>query len=215
MDIIITGNSKREYMPDETEIKFTFNQKSKSYEEVLDAGTKSVEEYLNFLLGLGYKKEDFRTENMRVSEDKEYNGTTKKYETIGFVFSQTINLRFDYDIKKLANLMEMTSKLDNAPLYTVSFDVKNKDKIKYELYTDAVTDAKNQAEILARASGMKLVCPVSVSTDLNMINYECYSETRFDGARLCKTSASNSIQNTFTPENVVVESSLKVIWRAE
>lgn len=216
MEINVIGNAKKEYVPDMVEIVFTFLQKNKEYDAVVEAGVEAVDGYLKFLVDFGFEKSSCKTSSMRVSESREYNEKIRKYEVTGFEFSQVIKLRFDYDVKKLAEIIEKTSKLKTPPIYTVNFSVKDKKKIEYELYKDAVLDAKNQAEIIAISSGLKLEKCLKVSTNLNERCYDLYSETSFKGERMMsKCAVSDTIQNNFTPENIIVESNLAVVWNAE
>ena len=215
MKINVVGYAKKEVLPDEVEICFTFNRKSETYEGAVELGTKSVDDYLKFLKAFGFQKDEFKTCNLRVSENKEYDESKRKYVSVGYVYTQTVKLKFDYDVKILADIMEQTSKLEFAPEYTVRFDVKNKDKLSYELYGEAVADAKNQAEIIAKASGLNLSVCKRISTNLTDNAIELYSETSFNGERMmCKSAVSNMVQNNFTPEEITVETKLYVIWEA-
>lgn len=96
-------------------------------------------------------------------------------------------------------------------------DVKKAEKALYEA---CVKDAKEQAETIAKASGLKLTKCEKVSC--MPFENAFISATKFDGyaqmegaKKYSLGTASQSIQNTFVPEDIKVANSLYVIWRAE
>lgn len=209
MDIVVMGKGKLNFKPDQIVINFDFNLKEKTYEKVLQLGTNVVENYLNLLLNLGFKKEDFKTRSFRVSENREYDNVKRTYVSKGYVFSQSANIKFDYDMEKLAQLMEKTSSFDEAPAYSINFDIKDEKSAEAELLKLAYKDAEMQAKFIASASGKELKDCVKVSFE--PFDEKLTSESRLGSNEMmcyAKSSAravSDSIQTVFVPEDVVVE----------
>lgn len=209
MDIVVMGKGKLNFKPDQIVINFDFNLKEKTYEKVLQLGTNVVEKYLSLLLSFGFKKEDFKTRSFRVSENREYDNIKRTYVSKGYVFNQSAKIKFDYDIKKLSQLMEKTSAFDDAPAYRIDFAIKDEKCAEEELLKLAFKDAEMQAKFIASASGKELKDCVKVSFE--PFDEKLTSESRLDSnemmcyAKAGARAVSESVQTVFVPEDVVVE----------
>lgn len=216
MDIVVMGKGKLIFKPDQIVINFDFNAKEKTYEQVLQQGTAGVEKYLNLLLSLEFKKEDFKTRSFRVSENREYDNMKRIYVSKGFVFNQSARIKFDYDMEKLAQLMEKTSAFDDAPAYRIDFAIKDEKSAEEELLKLAYKDAEMQAKFIASASGKELKDCVKVSFE--PFDEKLTSESRLGSnemmccAKASARAVSDSIQTVFVPEDVVVEKEIYCLF---
>ena len=216
MDIVVMGKGKVNFKPDQIVINFDFNVKEKTYEQVLQQGTAGVEKYLNLLLSLGFKKEDFKTRSFRVSENREYDNMKRIYVSKGFVFNQSARIKFDYDMEKLSQLMEKTSAFDDAPAYRIDFAIKDEKSAEEELLKLAYKDAEMQAKFIASASGKELKDCVKVSFE--PFDEKLTSESRLGSnemmycAKASARAVSDSIQTVFVPEDVVVEKEIYCLF---
>ena len=216
MDIVVMGKGKLNFKPDQIVINFDFNAKEKTYEQVLQQGTAGVEKYLNLLLSLGFKKEDFKTRSFRVSENREYDNMKRIYVSKGFVFNQSARIKFDYDMENLAQLMEKTSAFDDAPTYRIDFAIKDEKSAEGELLKLAYKDAEMQAKFIASASGKELKDCVKVSFE--PFDEKLTSESRLGSnemmycAKASARAVSESIQTVFVPEDVVVEKEIYCLF---
>lgn len=216
MDIVVMGKGKLNFKPDQIVINFDFNAKEKTYEQVLKQGTAGVEKYLNLLLSLGFKKEDFKTRSFRVSEKREYDNMKHIYVSNGFVFNQSAKIKFDYDMEKLSKLMEKTSVFDDAPAYRIDFAIKDEKSAEEELLKLAYKDAEMQAKFIASASGKEVKDCVKVSFE--PFDEKLTSESRLGSnemmycAKASARAVSESIQTVFVPEDVVVEKEIYCLF---
>ena len=216
MDIVVMGKGKVNFKPDQIVINFDFNVKEKTYDQVLQHGTAGVEKYLNLLLSLGFKKEDFKTRSFRVSENREYDNMKRIYVSKGFVFNQSARIKFDYDMEKLSQLMEKTSAFDDAPAYRIDFAIKDEKSAEEELLKLAYKDAEMQAKFIASASGKELKDCVKVSFE--PFDEKLTSESRLGSnemmycAKASARAVSDSIQTVFVPEDVVVEKEIYCLF---
>ena len=64
MDIIVQGTGIKNYTPNEITLSFDFKTVDSTYEKALELGVKNVETYIELLLSLGFKKEDFKTNDV-------------------------------------------------------------------------------------------------------------------------------------------------------
>ena len=219
MDINVNGTGKKYYKPDQITLNFDFNCKNADYEAALSNGVERVTNYLAFLNKLGFKKEEIKTLSFRVTESRFYNELTKKYEKDGFLFQQNVKLKFDYDMEKLSKLMEETSKIQNPPLYYISFNLKDNKTAEQDLIGLAYKEAEFQAQAVANAAGKKLkecakisfepftsalVSPTSFERDM------CFKKSEKFGV-----STSEQIQQTFVPEDILVTKTVYCLFIAD
>ena len=205
MDIIVEGNGSKDFKPNQVVLSFTFETKDANYEKALEKGVANVNEYFKVLNGLGFKKGDLKTRSFRVSENRRYDETQKIYINEGFIYTQNATLKFDYDMNKVSELMEVTSKSKNSPRYVINFNLKDNKKVQEEILALAFKDAKAQAEAIAKASGNEIKECLKISFE--PFDTRTYSQTTYKGEMLAKSSVGSvreNITNTFIPEDVTI-----------
>lgn len=219
MDIMVEGVGEMRFTPDKITINYDFNCKEKTYESALTNGTKIVENYFDMIVGMGFKKEDLKTRSFRVSENKVYNNEQRKYYPDGFTFNQRVVLEFNYDRKLLSRIMESTSKLTTPPTYTIEFGVKDNKEVEEKILQLAYNDAQFHAEAISRASGKVLKDCVKVS--FQPFDADVVSSSRLDSREMmCYSKASargvsESIENTFVPEDIVINKTIYCLFVTE
>ena len=212
MEIKVTGVGEKSYKPDSIEFNFSFNIKRKTYNQCLEQGTKSVEDYFKFLTLKGFNKEEIQTNSFNIHRERNYNNETKKYEDGDYVFSFNCKLAIDYDLKMMAQIMEETSKIKECPTYRIDFTIKDEKYAIDELMALAYKNAEYHAQIIARASGKTLKDCVKVSFE----PFEGVSSNCYEGERLAKGCASTeTIENIFVPKDIELDFELHTLWIAE
>ena len=146
MEIIVQGKGTEYFTPNEIIISINFYKKGNSYEEVLNSGLMSVQNFVK----------DMKTRSFVVREEQKYDNMTREYSFDGFSFSQLASIKFDYDKTKLASIMEQLSKMENAPQCHVAFGVKDEKECRRQILAKAYKDAELQAQAIAEASGKTL-----------------------------------------------------------
>lgn len=219
MEIVVKGEAEKTFKPNLIKIDFNFKVKSNTYDLALERGVYSVENYIKLLEKLGFNKENVKTRNLRISEDSVYDENTKKYIKVGYVFNQSLNLEFDYNVEKMSLIMEETSVLENAPTYYINFSIKEDKKAKEELLDLAFEDAKFQANAISKASNKKLIdC---VKTSFEPFDNNLVSRTSYGLAKMSRSdesydrSVQDTIKNIFVPEDIVANMEIYTIWIAE
>lgn len=218
MEIVVRGRGAEYFTPNEVTLSIDFKTKSVTYEEVLKEGVKNVQLFVEeILIKNNFTKEDMKTRNFVIREEREYNENIKKYEFVGYSFSQSASLKFDYNKELIADMMVSISKLDNAPMCQISFGVKDEKECRRNILTIAYKDAENQARAIADASGKTLKYCQKV--DFNPSEMSYYSPTRFNSDVIYSSkssySATQAIINTFTPEDIELTEVLYCLWIAE
>ena len=219
MKIIVEGNGEKSYKPNQVVLVFDFKTANVNYNKALELGVKNVAEYLEFLLSMGFEKESFKTQSFRVSEDRHYDEQTRKYIKDGYVFTQCAKIEFEFDMVRLSKLMEKTAEFENPPIYRINFNVKEEKQANEELLGLAYEDALFQATAIAKASGTTITGCKRVSFQPFDFS-ENMSHSSLDGAimrnaKCCAAGTSESIQNTFVPEDVVLKQTVYCEFDAE
>ena len=218
MDIIVEVNASDIFKPDQISLNINFYTKKDDYNLALSCGTENVKAFIvNVLEKLEFKKEDLKTRSFSVSEVTKYDAEKRKHLKDGFAYSQNANLKFDLDINKLSKFMELVSNLDTPPIYRINFELKNEDKAKSLVIAKAYTKAEEKAKMIALAAGKKLKNCIKV--DFKPFAENVISNTQFGSMYNKEMSMANSvsetIQNTFTPEDIEVQEKLYCLWVAE
>lgn len=226
MEIIVRGDGKSTFKPDQVILNIKFYIKSQAYQEVLDKGANSVNSFVSGTMqSFGFTKEDLKTRSYNIHKETVYSSTTKRHEFNGYSFNQNATLKFDYDVQKLSSMMEAISKLEDSPLYTINFGVKNEDSYRNSLLAKAYQDAEDKAKAIAAAAGKELrrcdkVDFKSFGTDYSSLSslegktYKYLRSGSVDGI-FAEESVADAIADTFTPEDVEVSETLYCLWIAE
>jgi len=218
MEIIVEGLGETNVIPNEVILNLTFVAKNTSYENTLENGILNVKNFVdNILIPNGFNTTDMKTRSFVVREEKKYNEQTRTYIFNGFMFNQNATLTFDYDKERLAKLLVLISKLENAPLCNVNFGIKEINDCKKSVLALAYNDAKLKAEAIASAAGLTLIKCAKVDFKPFTTNYISQSSFERDGAifKSANIGSVENIVNTFTPEDVHVSEKLYCLWIAE
>lgn len=218
MEIIVQGKGVEYFAPNEVVLNINFNTKGLTYEEVLSEGTRNVQHFVNeLLLKNGFQKEDMKTRNFVIREETKYNNITRNYDHDGYSFNQMAVLRFDYDKELMAKMMVAISRLENAPMCQIKFEVKDEKECKRKILAKAYKDAEVQALAIAEASGKTLKCCQKV--DFKPFTTEYVSNAMIGSdvmyAEKAVRGAAQTIVNTFTPEDIELSETLYCLWIAE
>lgn len=215
MEINVIGQGEKSYKPDLIVLDINISNVYKNYEEALAKGEESVLEFLKEMKTFGFEFEDFKTTNYQIKDEMVYKNN--EYKKIGVRYSRGLSLKFDYNIKKLSEIVEASSKLKNAPRINVRYGLKDTKTAEMQLFTDAFQNAKRQAEIIANSAGLKVVrCE---KTSMEKENNHYYSKTSFnyEDRMMCKASSSASeiMETTYTPQDILVEQQIFCVFIAE
>lgn len=213
MEINVIGQGEKVYKPDQIVFDVNISNVYKNYEEALVKGEESVLEFLNEMKAFGFEFQDFKTVDYRIKDETEYKNNV--YKKIGTRYTRSLMLKFDYDMKKMSKMIEVASKLKNAPKIIVRYGLKDTKTAEIQLFTDAYKNAKKQADIIADAAGLKVVRCAKTSMEKENNNY--YSRTNFASCEMMHKCSSTSeiMEQTYTPQDIIVEQEIFCVFIAE
>ena len=229
MEIMTQATAEGFFAPERVSIDLTFKLNQQEYEKVLAEGTKAVVTFIDDVLKtIGFKKEDMKTRSFKVIEKMKSIKKKEKnqygqydYEKVFdcFEFTQSANIKFDYDLSKMTKFIAMTSKLKNPPAYTLTFQVKNQDEYKNKVLAEAFHAAKAKAKAIATAARFKTIS--CIKTNFMPFEEKAESASRLmsdDMVLFCQedsVSVADNIQKTFTPEDIYISETLYCLFKAE
>ena len=231
MQIYVKGDAERAVEPDLIIASAVFKERADSYDEALQKGVQTVKDYLQFIQdNTDFKVEEFKTRAYSIHEQTHINRVDPKDEedlekrlsaivSDGFFFTQYAYVEFDYNRERLARLLALTSKQENAPHFHIDFALKDPKAYQRGLIGDAYHDAQRKAETLAAAADKHLRDCVHVEIDKPSVG----EMREFEGAIRAKRSFSaadmsnieeeiKAIDETFQPDKINISKSISCIW---
>ncbi|MBR0134046.1 SIMPL domain-containing protein [Candidatus Saccharibacteria bacterium] len=230
MQINVTGEAKRGIAPDQITASVVFHEHAETYDEALHNGVQTVKDYLQFIQdNTDFRIEDFRTRSYSIRELFHTNRIEAKTEedldkkltkTIsdGFDFTQYAYVEFDFNRERLARLLALTSKQENAPRFHIEFGLNDPKAYQRGLIGEAYHDAQRKAETLAAAADKHLRDCIHV--DIDQINHYSTFEGETGGVRYSKVGFNaerveqeiKAIDETFQPDPIYINKTISCVW---
>lgn len=161
-----TGKSSLSTEPDEAQVTLGITRKENDLKTAQSNANEIISNLTNQLVALGIKKEDIKTQNYNISPNYDYQSATQKIVGYSVEVSVVVSLKQD-NFDKLNKVVDTGTAAGANQVGNVSFqlsDVKEKE-IRKQARGEAINDAKQNAEELARLSGIRLGRVINVYED--------------------------------------------------
>lgn len=159
------GQGSASAAPDEVIISFGVTKTSGTVSDAQNQTNTAIENILNNLKKLGVSDKDLKTANYSVNPDYNFNG---RQRISGYTVTQNIDLKLK-DIKKTNEAID-TITANGANLVgqiQFGFTDQSKAKLEEDARKEAVGNAKQKAESLAKTAGIRLGKIINVSESSN------------------------------------------------
>ena len=113
-------------------------------------------------------------------------------------------------MKRLGETLSAISSCGAMPELQIAFSVKDKNAVSAELLENAIVNAKEKAEILAKAAGVQLGSIQSI--DYSWGELRLLSKTRYNDMMLCEASAAPM---EIEPDDIDVSDTVTIVWAIE
>ena len=157
--ITIKGVGSVSARPDYITLSLGIETQEKEYDDAMQKASKRINSLEAASQKVGFEKGDLKTTSFNVSTAyesvKDRSGNYKR-EFTGYNCSYRLKLAFDFDSKRLAEVLSAISISGAKPELSIVFTVKDAAKVSEELLMSATKNAREKAEILCRASGAEL-----------------------------------------------------------
>ncbi len=163
--ISVTGEATVSAAPDQAQIDGGVTSEAKTAREASDANNVAMGKVLLALKGAGIEEKDFQTSRLSLQPQSAPNRTGTGPSTIvSYRASNRVAVRLR-DVGKLASLIDTMVAAGANDIGGINFMVSNASKLLDEAREQAVADARRKAEIYAKAAGVTLGAPLSISEE--------------------------------------------------
>jgi uncharacterized protein YggE len=164
--ISVTGEANVSVAPDQAQIDGGVTSDAKTAREASDANNAAMGKVLLALKGAGIEEKDYQTS--RLSLQPQYATSTKVPERavgiVSFRASNRVTVKIR-DVTKVANVIDVLVGAGANEIGGINFSVTQPSKALDEAREKAIADARRKAEIYAKAAGVTLGEPISISEE--------------------------------------------------
>ncbi len=163
--ISVTGEATVSVPPDLAEIDGGVTSEAKTAREASEANNAAMGKVLQALKGAGIEAKDIQTARLSLQPQSAPNRSGPS-AIAGYRASNRVTIRVR-DVTKVANVIDTLVGAGANDIGGIHFVVSQASKLLDEARERAVADARRKAEIYARAAGVTLGAPLSISEEGN------------------------------------------------
>lgn len=156
--ITVKGVGTATTKPDYVKVFMNINSEKPTYDEAISDANQRIALLQNSLISAGYAKDDLKTLDFSVDsryDSIEENGRYRR-EFAGYSCSYRLKISFDFSQNALAKTLNAVADSGSDAEFTITFTVKEPEKLSEQLLISATENARAKAEALCKASGKKL-----------------------------------------------------------
>lgn len=212
--ITIKGVGKASVKPDLIVVTMRLETEDKEYDKAMKLAGDKIEILNRSLENIGFEKKSVKTTNFNVRtnyENVKTLGGSYKNVLKGYICTHNLKIKFDFDTNLLSKVLLAVSQCLAKPEFFISFTVKDKTAVSQQLLKSVAENAKQKAEVLCDASGVKLGELVNIDYNWGEINVYSNTNYRVDGAVMLKASASPA-NIEIEPEDINVNDTATFVW---
>jgi uncharacterized protein YggE len=167
--ISVTGEAHISVPPDLVQIDAGVTSEAKTAREASDANNTAMNKVLLALKGAGIDEKDYQTSRLSLqpqySQSQVSSGKPGAPPSIvGYRASNHVTIRLR-DVTKVANVIDTLVTAGANEIGGINFMVSQASKLLDDAREQAVADARRKAEIYAKAAGVTLGAPISISEE--------------------------------------------------
>jgi len=152
----VQGQGQIYSMPDVATIKFSVETQSTHASDAVSENAKNTNSVIESLKPKLGKKDKLYTAGYTLTPINEYNNQTRKSEFKGFRASNNIIVE-TINLKDVGALIDSASQAGLNRVQSLSFSSNNQDNLRKQALEKAVKDAKDTAQVVAKAAGVEIV----------------------------------------------------------
>ncbi|MGN0683123.1 MAG: SIMPL domain-containing protein [Oscillospiraceae bacterium] len=209
--ITVKGVGSVKTRPDYVVISLSLNGEDMDYVTAVNKANDKIELLKKALVPVGFAADDLKTLNF--SARTVYKNVRKgnEYSSVfaGYAVDYKLKLAFDFTPQRLSEALTAIANSGADAEFSISFTVKEPEKVAGKLLIAATENARQKAEILAKASGKSLGELISI--DYNWAEIDVISHSNYAVA-----AAPNMLREAavpeFTPDDIESRDSVTFIW---
>ncbi|MCC6252542.1 MAG: SIMPL domain-containing protein [Bacteroidia bacterium] len=209
--IKVQGSATTKVTPDECTLYLAISYIGLDPNLAIIGLDQKVKEIGKQIKASGFKDTDMLTSNFTVSKNVLYRDEYTKDS--GYVANQSIKVKFKFSKEQVVKILNNITKSRSD--YNLSFEFGLSDSLKLQtsekLIAQAVKDAKNKSNLLAKELGVKLK---GVSSVDYVSNIDIYPE--YTGKNYAMHAGDGMLDlQGYTPEEIVKKEEVMVTWTIE
>jgi uncharacterized protein len=161
--ISVTGEATISVAPDQAQIDGGVTTEAKTAREASDANNAAMGKVLQALKGAGIAEKDFQTSRLSLQPQSAPN-RSGPVVIVGYRASNHVTIRLR-DVTKVASAIDTLVGAGANDIGGINFMVSQASKLLDDARAQAIADARRKAEIYARAAGVTLGAPLSITED--------------------------------------------------
>lgn len=161
-EIHVTGEGIISVKPDMAYLSLGVETKGATAKEAQQSNNRISAELMDALKAMGIAEADFATQNLQLYPDTRYDSKTNQSILIGYRSSHILRVTVR-DIDQTGAVIDALTKVGGNVVQNISFGLFDDISVRDQAIEKAVQDATRKAEVLARASGVKLTGVMLIS----------------------------------------------------
>ncbi|HAR79463.1 MAG TPA: hypothetical protein DCR21_01405 [Succinivibrionaceae bacterium] len=212
--IHVEGYGKAEAYPDRAQLVFKSVERNPQSDKALEAVEEKVAMFLSELDNAGIKKEQIIAKS--VSLEPEYSYDDKKHiRTVNLYRAQRTVIVQTSDFSKIPEITNMAMQSGLNEIAGFSYEIKDPEKLEREARQNAISDAKEKAELLASGFEVKLSKPCSINFNETGRIYSPNSRNGNMALMAMKAAGPEIPEAEYTQEKITVQSSVSADFAIE
>ena len=167
----VQGEGRANAVPDHIRLSFALAGYAVSYRETVEQLNAQTEELRCLIESAGIDRKEVKTRDFDISArwktvkklDRARGEKTEEEVFEGYTASHSLRLELKYDKEQVNKLLELITSGEHRARLSVDFFVGDEEGLQKRAMADAARRARENAEILAREAGVKLVKVLKVS----------------------------------------------------
>jgi uncharacterized protein YggE len=162
--ISVTGEAHISVPPDLAQIDGGVTSEAKTAREASDANNAAMGKVLLALKSAGIDEKDYQTSRLSLQPQYSSSKTSGPPAVVGYRASNQVTIRLR-DVTKVASVIDTLVGAGANEVGGINFMVSQASKLLDDAREKAVADARRKAEIYAKAAGVTLGAPLSISEE--------------------------------------------------
>jgi len=160
--ISVTGEATLSVAPDQAQIEAGVTSEAKTAREASEANNTAMGKLLLALKAANIEARDIQTSQLSLQPQSAPNRTSSPNSIISYRASNRVTVRL-HDVLKVGSTLDMLVGAGANDIGGINFSVSNASKLLDDARTQALADAHRKAEIYAKAAGVELGAPLSIT----------------------------------------------------
>ncbi len=146
--------------PDIVKLSFYVETKARDYEECLRTLNARTEDLRQSMEASGLARVQLKTSNFKVRVETKYKNREDIFS--GYSASHSMQIELPMENELLNQVLHHVARTHSGANITLSFSVKDMDSLRKKALEQAVMTAREKAETIASAAGVKLGKPIQI-----------------------------------------------------